>query len=116
MAMTSLTPPTSLSEILVVRTFQPCSSAKREYMRNNSAAKRVASFPPVPALISTTTFLASLGSLGKRASRSRSSSASSLASSALISSEAIERISGSSAESINSRAPASSSAAFRYSA
>src|SRR5262249_40370206 len=63
--MISLKPPKPVGFELKISTRQPRDSAYRLYMRYSSPAKRAASSPPVPALISIMTFLASLGSLGK---------------------------------------------------
>ena len=54
--------------------FQPRRSANREYIRKRSPANSAASSPPVPARISSTTFLSSLGSLGVSRTRSVASS------------------------------------------
>ena len=62
--MTSFSPPTADSLADVTSTFQPCVSAYRMYMRNNSAANSEASSPPVPLRISSTTFFSSFGSFG----------------------------------------------------
>ena len=45
--------------------FQPRFSAKREYMRKRSEAKRAASSPPVPARISTMAGLSASSSRGR---------------------------------------------------
>ncbi len=63
-AMTSLTPPTSLSLVDITSTRQPCFSANLLYMRKSSYANSAASSPPVPARISSTTFFWSFGSFG----------------------------------------------------
>src|SRR5215469_6192656 len=93
--MISFSPPTadSLEEVTSMR--QRCDSAKREYMRKISAANRVASSPPVPARISSTTFLSSLGSLGSRRILSSSSIRAISGSSSATSSSAIMRRSAS---------------------
>ncbi len=48
----------------MISTLQPQRSAKRPYIRKSSAANSVASFPPVPARISSRTFFSSFGSFG----------------------------------------------------
>jgi hypothetical protein len=63
-AMTSFRPPTPVSLLDITSIFQPCRSANLLYIRNSSPAKSAASSPPVPALISSTTFFSSFGSLG----------------------------------------------------
>ena len=57
----------SLAEI--TSTFQPCSAAKRSYIRNRSPANSAASSPPVPARISSITLRSSMASLGSSATR-----------------------------------------------
>src|SRR5258708_6762140 len=94
-AMTSLRPPAPLSLIDIISIFQPLRSAKREYIRNRSAAKSDASSPPVPARISRMMFLASFGSFGTSRILMSASRASRRASSAFISSCASSRLSGS---------------------
>src|SRR5437016_11739519 len=81
MAITSFSPPTPDSEVESTSTFHLCVSAYRVYMRNISAAKSVASSPPVPARISRMTFFSSLGSLGRSRSLISSSTAATRASS-----------------------------------
>ena len=94
-AVTSFKPPTEDSLAEVTSTFQPRVSAKRAYMRNTSAANRVASSPPVPARISSTTFFSSFGSLGSSRTFSSSSICAICGSSFATSSWAIARSSGS---------------------
>ena len=78
-ALTSLTPPSSVSFSLTMLSVQPLRSAYMVYIRRRSAANRAPSSPPMPARISNITFLSSLGSLGSsrrfNSSVSRSSSA-----------------------------------------
>src|SRR3989454_6435182 len=64
--MTSLSPPTAEALLESTSTRQPCASAYRLYILKTSCAKSVASSPPVPARISSTTFFSSFGSLGTR--------------------------------------------------
>ena len=93
--MTSFRPPmpVSLDDITSIR--QPWRSAYFEYMRNSSAAKSAASSPPVPARISRTTFFSSFGSFGTSRTFRSATSASRRATSALSSSCASSRMSGS---------------------
>ena len=93
--MTSLRPPTGDSLEEVISIFQPWDSAYREYMRKISAANRVASSPPVPARISSTTSLSSLGSRGRSRILISSSMRASSGSRRATSSWAMARISGS---------------------
>ena len=62
----SLKPPIPFSLTSIISIFQRLDSAYLEYIRKSSAAKRAASSPPAPALISTITFFSSIGSLGIR--------------------------------------------------
>jgi hypothetical protein len=94
-ATSSLSPPALASLVLSTSTFQPARSAKREYMRKRSAAKRAASSPPVPLRISTIVFRASFGSEGRSSTSSFFSSSARSASSTGSSSSAISRSSGS---------------------
>ncbi len=96
--MTSLSPPTEDSLIDVTSTRQRCDSAKRVYMRKISYANNVASSPPVPARISSTTFFSSLGSLGSSRTFRSSSICTRVGSIRTISSCAICRISASASE------------------
>ena len=95
MAMTSLMPPGPVRFTETMSTFQPCRSAKREYMRKTSFANSAASSPPVPARISSSTFFSSFGSFGTSSSGMPASSSSRRASSARSSSCAISRSSAS---------------------
>ena len=58
--------------VSITSTFQPCFSAKREYIRNKSPAKIADSSPPAPALISIITSRSSFGSRGSNNSSSLS--------------------------------------------
>src|SRR5688572_14350508 len=69
-------PPISAGEAERISTFQPWRSAYFWYMRKTSPANRAASSPPVPARISSTTDLSSLGSRGRRSVWTRRSSSS----------------------------------------
>src|SRR5262245_10186533 len=101
--MTSLRPPTPVSLLDMTSIRQPWLSAKREYMRNSSAANSAASSPPVPARISSITSFSSFGSFGMRSILSSATSASRLPASDFSSSFASSRMSAS--------PPASSSSA-----
>jgi len=84
--------PSLISTILV---FQPLSAQYFVYILNKSPAKILASSPPVPALISTITFLASSGSFGININLMSSSNCGKRASASSISILAISVISSS---------------------
>ena len=64
--ITSLNPPASLLEILIISIVHPFFEQTFSYIRNKSATNNVASSPPVPALISTMVFFSSSLSLGNK--------------------------------------------------
>ena len=92
---TSFTPPPSDSDVERTSVFQRWRSAKRRYISNSSAAQSAASCPPVPARISTITFLPSFGSLGISRSSSFPRSSAARASARSASSRKYAAISGS---------------------
>ena len=62
----SFTPPSSVSLMLAISSFQPWLSAYMVYIRRREWANRALSSPPTPPRISRITFRLSLGSLGSR--------------------------------------------------
>ena len=62
----SFTPPSSVSLMLAISSFQPRLSAYMVYIRKRECANSAASSPPVPARISKTTFRPSSGSFGSK--------------------------------------------------
>ena len=99
------------SDADIVSVLKPSRSAYFVSIRNRSPAHRPASSPPVPARISTITFLASLGSASTIASRISSS----ISASRDRAVSSISRTSGSSPSASISCAPASSSTVRRHS-
>ena len=71
--VTSFIPPSSVSFKLTTSNFQRFFSAYILYILNKSAANNEDSSPPAPPLISTITFLSSLGSFGTNRSFNSSS-------------------------------------------
>ena len=110
--VTSFVPPIPVSFRSRISTFHPLLSPNREYIRSKSEANNAASSPPVPARISTMTFLLSLGSFGMSRTFSSSSSSWTFAVADVNSSYAIWRMSASGDESAISRRPSRSFFAF----
>ena len=64
--ITSLNPPASLFEILIMSNLHFFFEQTFSYILNKSEQNREASNPPVPALISTIAFLSSSSSFGNK--------------------------------------------------